>query len=171
MIKARRDLTFALLAGLSAAAASAAPLVITKTSQTVSDPVGNLLPKAIPGALIDYTISITNPVANGLTAVNGIYFSIVIPTKTKLCLADLGPLFSGPVAFTAGTSLLSYGFTALTSGTDGLDFSSDGGTTWTYQPIADSDGCDAAVTNVRVKMTGTQLAASTASIRFRVKLK
>ncbi|MEN9718978.1 MAG: hypothetical protein RIQ99_1856, partial [Pseudomonadota bacterium] len=45
--------------------------------------------------------------------------------------------------------------TSLTSTTDGLDFSSDAGTSWTYSPTADAQSGDAAITNVRVRPSGT----------------
>jgi hypothetical protein len=56
-----------------------------------------------------------------------------------------------------------------------LDFSNDGGATWTYTPSANADGCDPSVTSIRVKPQGT-MAANTGSgnpyfeIRFRVRV-
>ena len=41
--------------------AAGSPLTIVKTSAVVSDPQGNLLPKRVPGSLVDYTVTITNP--------------------------------------------------------------------------------------------------------------
>jgi uncharacterized repeat protein (TIGR01451 family) len=148
------------------------PLSIVKTSAVVSDPQGNLLPKRVPGAFVDYTATITNP--NGIfTTVNGVTFSDAIPANTSLRVADLGLLSSGPVAFSEGLvpSLLTFSFTSLGSSTDRVDFSNNNGSTWTYTPTADANGCDNAVTNVRVRLGGNQVAGSSFSIRFRVRVK
>ncbi len=148
------------------------PLGIVKTSAVVADPQGNLLPKRVPGAVVDYTTTISNP--NGIfTTVNGVTFSDAIPANTVLRVADLGLLNSGPVVFAEGLipSLLSYSFTSLGSTTDRLDFSNNNGATWTYTPVADANGYDSRVTNIRVRLGGNQVAGSTFSIRFRVRVK
>lgn len=153
--------------------AAMAPLTITKTSAVVSDPQNNLLPKRVPGAFVDYTATISNP--NGIfTTVNGVTFTDVIPANTSLRVADLGLLpGSGPMVFAEGIvpSLLTYSFTSLGSGTDRLDFSSDNGATWTYTPTADANGCDNRVTNIRVRLGGNQVAGSSFTLRFRVRVK
>ncbi|MEI9849929.1 MAG: hypothetical protein WDN24_02520 [Sphingomonas sp.] len=148
------------------------PLGIVKTSSVISDPQGNLLPKRVPGAVVDYTTTISNP--NGLfTPVNGVTFADAIPANTVLRVADLGLLNPGPVAFTEGLipSLLSYSFSSLGSTSDRLDFSRDNGATWTYTPVADANGYDSQVTNIRVRLGGNQIAGSSFSIRFRVRVK
>lgn len=150
---------------------AASPLTIVKTSSVVSDPQNNLLPKRVPGAFVDYTITITNP--NGaLTTVNGVTFADAIPANTALRVADLGLLpGSGPVVFADGLlppSLLTYSFISLGSTSDRLDFSCDNGATWTCTPVADANGTDARVTNIRVRLGGNQVAGSSFSIRFRV---
>ena len=153
---------------------AASPLTVVKTSAVVSDPQNELLPKRVPGSVIDYTTTITNP--NGaLTTVAGVTFSDAVPANTILSVADLGLLpGSGPVVFTDGLtppSLLTYSYTSLGSTADRLDFSSDNGATWTYTPVADADGYDSRVTNIRVRLSGNQVAGSSFSIRFRVKVR
>jgi uncharacterized repeat protein (TIGR01451 family) len=144
-----------------------ADLTIVKTSAVASDPQGNLLPKRVPGSLVDYTVTITNP--NGaLTTVNGVTFTDAIPANTVLSTADLGLLNSGPVDFGAGLSLLTYSFTSLGSTTDRLDFSCDNGSTWTCVP---NTTYDTRVTNIRVRLGGNQLTNTSFTIRFRVKVK
>lgn len=146
------------------------PLSIVKTSSVVSDPQGNLLPKRVPGAFVDYTTTISNP--NGvLTTVNGLTFIDAIPANTSLRVADIGLLIPGPVDAAVGLSLLTYSFTSLGSTTDRIDFSNDNGATWTYTPVADANGCDNLVTNIRVRLGGSQLAGSSLSLRFRVRVK
>ncbi|MEG3174606.1 hypothetical protein U1872_00070 [Sphingomonas sp. RB3P16] len=161
----------ALVATFVAAPLVAAPLTVSKTSQVISDPQADLAPKAVPGAAVDYTVTITNPVANGLATVNGMTFTDAIPANTKLRVADYGLLNSGPVAFTAGLSLLSYSFTSFTDDGDSLSFSADNGATWKYRPSPDAAGYDARVTNIRVVASGAQLSGTTFSIKFRVMVK
>ena len=152
---------------------AASPLTIVKTSAVVADPQGNLLPKRVPGAMVDYTSTIANP--NGaLTAVAGVTFSDAIPPNTALNVTSLGLPGSGPVVFTDGVlppSLLVYSYAGLASSSDRLDFSNDNGATWTYVPIADAGGCDSAVTNIRVRLGGSQSAGSSFSLRFRVRIR
>jgi len=150
-----------------------ADLTIVKSSAVVSDPQGNLLPKRVPGSVIDYTINVTNP-NSALTTVNGIAITDAIPANTDLRVADLGLLNSGPIVFTDGVlppSLLTYSFSSLGSGTDRLDFSRDNGATWTYTPVADANGYDSQVTNIRVRLGGNQAAGSSFSLRFRIRVR
>jgi hypothetical protein len=72
-------------------------------------------------------------------------------------VGDLGAPGSGPVTFVNGSpsSALTWTFTALNSLADDVDFSNDGGATWSYVPTADANGCDAAITTVRLRPKGT----------------
>ena len=153
------------------ATAFSAALLVTKSSAVVSDPQGNLLPKAVPGAEVDYTIAVANPAANALSAVNGVTFFDAIPPRTILKVTDYALLNPGPVAFTPGLSTLAYSFTGFGSDTDSLSFSADSGATWTYRPVPDANGYDARVTNIRVVATGAHLSGTSFSIRFRVKVR
>lgn len=164
------NLRILMLAPLMLLVAAWDPLTIVKTSSVVSDPQGNLLPKRVPGAFVDYTATITNP-NSVFTTVNGVVFTDAIPANTSLRVADMDILNPGPVAYTAGLSLLTFSFTSLASTTDRVDFSRDSGATWTYTPVADANGCDNLVTNIRVRMGGNQVAGSAFSLRFRVRVK
>ena len=146
-----------------------------KTSATLSDPVnGEASPKAIPGAMIEYTITATN---NGDSATDNNSIAIVdaIPASTALYVADIAGAGSGPAKFNNGAvvSGLSYNFSSLGSNTDNISFSNDGGASFNYTPVADADGVDANVTNIKVTPNG-QFSAKTAAgsptfqIRFRV---
>lgn len=163
----------ALLALLFSAPAFAAPLTVVKSLATVSDPLGEANPKAIPGAVLDYTVKITNPNAGLAT---GVVFSDAVPANTKLYVNDIN-LLGGPVVFSdaavlgIGGSGLTYTYTSLASKTDKIDFSNDRGATWTYVPVADADGCDAAVTNIRVSPSGSMNGNSYFSLRFRIQVK
>uniref|UniRef100_UPI0035CC1EF1 hypothetical protein n=1 Tax=uncultured Sphingomonas sp. TaxID=158754 RepID=UPI0035CC1EF1 len=158
------------LALMSATPAFAAALVVTKTSQVVSDPQGDVGPKAVPGAEVDYTISIQNP-NSVATTIAGVTFTDSIPANTKLRVTDYGLLNSGPVSFSSGLSLLTYAFTNFADDADSLSFSNDNGVTWKYRPVADATGCDANVNKIRVVAGGSQLFGTTFSIKFRVRVK
>ena len=155
-----------------AAPAAAAPLTLVKASSVVADGVN---PKAIPGALVDYTVVVTNPAANSLSAVGGVTVTDTLPVNVKLRVADLGASGSGPVEFADGNLLglgllnsgLSYGFVSLASASDSIDFSTDG-VTWSYVPVVDASGCDARVRAIRIRLAGNQVAGSGFRLRFRV---
>jgi hypothetical protein len=74
-----------------------------------------------------------------------------IPANTALFVNDIGGTPAGPVSFTQGTpsSTLTYAPPADVS------FSSDNGATWTYVPVAGTDGCDPLVTHLRLNPKGT----------------
>ena len=156
---------------------SAPSITLQKTSLTLSDPVnGASNPKAIPGALAEYSIKATN---SGLSATdnNSIFISDAIPANTALYVNDISGIGSGPVRFVDGTppSGLSYIFLGLGNTTDGLSFSNDGGATYVYVPSPDANGVDTNVTNIRISTLGQFLASGGAGdpsfrILFRVKI-
>ena len=132
-------------------------LLVAKTSQSVSDPVnGSTNPKSIPGATKLYTVRVTNQ-GGGAVDSNALVVLDPIPPNTRLYVADLGAPGSGPVSFVDGapSSALTWTFTALNSVTDDVDFSNDGGTTWTYVPTPGADGSDTAVNALRLRPKGT----------------
>jgi parallel beta-helix repeat protein len=131
-------------------------LQLAKSVQSFSDPVnGTTNPKSFPGATKLYVVTISNQGAGSVDS-NSVNVTDPIPANTKLFIGDLGAPGSGPVAFVNGSpsSALTWTFTALNNLTDDLDFSNDGGSTWTYVPVADAQGCDAAVTHIRMRPKG-----------------
>jgi uncharacterized repeat protein (TIGR01451 family) len=153
-------------------------LTHVKTSALVSDPVnGTVNPKRIPGALVDYTLLVTNT-GEGTVDDNGIAVIDAVPANTRLYLGDLGGAGSGPVAFVNGSpaSGLTWTYTSLASGTDDLDFSNNGGSTWTHVPTADPGGYDTSgTTHIRMRPKGTMAGASAGGnpsfqLRFRVRI-
>lgn len=142
-------------------------LAVSKTSLPVSDPVnGTASPKLIPGAVAEYAISATSPSAYTVTN-NTIVVIDATPADMELVVNTAG----GPAAFTAGSSGLTYTFTTLGSTTDRIDFSNNGGASWTYAPVANANGTDPAVTHVRLRPAGTMAASSTFSFRLRYRIK
>jgi hypothetical protein len=150
-------------------------LLVTKLVASVLDPVnGATNPKSIPGSTQRYTVRVTNQ-GSGAVDNNTVLITDKIPANTKMFVGNLGAPGSGPVAFVNGTpsSALTWTFTALNNTTDDLDFSSDGGTTWTYVPTADAEGCDAAVTDIRMRPKGTMPGGGNPNfeLQFRVLVK
>ncbi|MDH5633375.1 MAG: DUF11 domain-containing protein [Gammaproteobacteria bacterium] len=147
-------------------------LVVMKSVTTVTDPVNlSVNPKSIPGAVKLYQVDVTNT-GTGASDADSLVVADAIPVNTEMYVASLG---AGPVVFIDSGSTLAYTYTSLSSTTDSIDFSSNGGATWTYTPVADADGYDANVTNFRIRPTGSLPAAvgSTPafSLRFQVRLK
>jgi len=139
---------------------SAPSLMLLKSVQTISDPVNaGANPKAIPGAVMQYSIIATN--SGGGSADNDSTVIVdPVPANTLLYVDDIGGAGSGPVAFTQGatSSALSYSFVTLGDGGDDLSFSNDGGTLYDVTPTFDvTTGCDTTVpsiTNIRVNPKG-----------------
>jgi hypothetical protein len=152
-------------------------LQVTKLVSPVLDPVnGASNPKSIPGSTQLYTVRVTNQGA-GAVDNNTVLITDKVPANTKLFVGNLGAPGSGPVAFVNGTpsSALTWTFTALNNMADDLDFSSDGGATWVYVPTADAQGCDTAVTDIRMRPKGTMPGqgggSPTFDLQFRVIVK
>ncbi len=152
------------------------PLVAVKSLTTVEDPFnGTVNPKTIPGAYVEYAVEISNRLADRIDD-DSIVFVDAVPAGTTLFVGDL-PGGAGPVRFSHGAvrSRLNFTFGGLTAPTDDLDFSADGGATWTYGPTPDAFGCDAAVTHIRVT-PGGRMAPRTAAVppsfilEFRVRM-
>lgn len=141
-----------------------ANLVVTKTSALISDPInGAVNPKLIPGAVVEYAISVTNA---GNRAVDASTISIidVLPpgvthdTATPVTFTN-GPTASGLNAFNPTTM---------------VSFSSQpgGGAPFAYIPTA---GYDPNVRGLRVAPTGTMAAATATTqpsftLRFRARI-
>jgi hypothetical protein len=146
----------------------------TKTVAVLSDPFnGASNPRSIPGSLQQYAIGVSNT-GPGPVDANSIAIVDAVPANTRLYVLDIGAPGTGPVQFVDGapSSALNYSFIALASAADSLDFSNDGGTSWSYVPVPDADGFDAAVTHLRVRPGGT-MAANTGSgdPRFELRLR
>lgn len=149
------------------------PLTATKVSYIYSDPAnGPANPKAIPGAVVDYTMQIGNPNSLAIDA-NSVIVSDKTASSLKLCVVDIGAVGTGPVVFRDGSPSfgLTHTFYGLARTDDTLELSSDNGSTWGYVPSADVSGCDSAVTHFRVRPTGSFAAGSSFSIEARYQIK
>ena len=132
-------------------------LRVTKTVAPVSDPInGATNPKSIPGSVQLYNVRVTNQ-GSGPVDNDAVLIVDPVPVDTRMFVGNLGAPGSGPIAFVNGSpsSALTWTFTALNSLTDDVDFSNDSGATWTYVPVPDANGYDAAVTTLRLRPKGT----------------
>jgi uncharacterized repeat protein (TIGR01451 family) len=119
-----------------------AELVAVKTTNVISDPFnGGVNPKAIPGATVGYQVLVTN---NGTVAADNVEVIDSIPANS---------------AFLVGS------VTTVPAAT--VTYSNDGGATWGYGPVANANGSDPSVTDVRV-VFATVAGAATAQENFSV---
>jgi uncharacterized repeat protein (TIGR01451 family) len=139
---------------------SSAKLTITKSVLVLSDPTGDVTKHAIPGAVVQYTITIANA-SSATSAATNIAMTDPLPANTTWGTATVGTL--AVTAPGVGTS----------AGTIGLQFSCPDGTTTTASSTSGSHtavSCDFGQTTAStVTVSGVYLAANdTASIVYTV---
>lgn len=132
-----------------------ADLVVVQHTQVLNDPVnGTTNPKAIPGAVVLYTLDVSNTLAVPIDD-GSVVLTVPVPVGVSLMVGDLAGAGSGPVLFVDGTpgSDLVYDYRGLTNRRDDLQFSRNGNN-WNYRPRADALGLDTAVRFLRVAPGG-----------------
>lgn len=148
-------------------------LNVSKISSVLSDPVnGTTNPKAIPGATVEYLITVTNTGSEAADA-----DSVVVwddgPADAKMCLIARN---GGPVIFNdpGSNSGLTYDYGGagsvpgdLAVTTDDLEFSNNDGASFTYTPSDDGEGCDTAITDFRVRPSGAFSAGGNFTVTVR----
>lgn len=140
-----------------------APLItLTKSVSTEYDPYnGASNPKAIPGSVLEYTVTAVN---NGTAAAETIKITDSVPANTKLCVTTSGHCLAP--YFVNGTPSSGLVFSSN-------EYSSDNGSSYSTSASPDADGADASVTDLRVNLTGNFLPKTGATgpnfqVRFRV---
>jgi Surface adhesin CshA non-repetitive domain 2 len=138
-----------------------ANLTIVKSMTLVSDPVnGASNPKLIPGAIVDYDITVTNA-GTGPVDLSTVVINDPIPANLATFVG------ANAVTFINGTP------------SSGLSFTYPTNVTWTRTGglplVPDAAGYDSAVTNVRIAPTGVMPAATatgqpTFTVRFRARI-
>jgi len=129
-------------------------LLVTKTSAVVSDPVnGTTNPKMIPGAVVRYTVSVTN---TGRGAIDASTVVIADPLPTNVTLYAVAPV----VTFTDGTPASGLAFNPATNTT--YSSQANGGAPFTATLSPDANGYDANIRGLRIAPTGT-MAGTTAA--------
>ena len=155
------------------------PPTITKVATLISDPVNGVTnPKRIPGAIVEYTLLVSNP-GVAMTA-NSVLVVDALDASTALVVSDIGGAGSGPLAFTQGavSSALTYTYTNAASATDDLEYfnNTSGGARITVL-TPNANGCDAAIKRIEVNPKGTFADGTAAgtdpsfTLRFRVCIK
>ena len=143
-------------------------LGVTKVSTVISDPVnGTTNPKLIPGAVVQYVITVTNS-GPGTVDASSLVITDPIP-------ANVFPFVQGTaVTFADGTpaSGLSYAYPSNVSWTRTAGGTSGFGVT----PTPDANGFDSTITGIRIAPTGTMSAATLTSqpsfsISFRAQIR
>jgi uncharacterized repeat protein (TIGR01451 family) len=141
----------------------------------LSDPYnGGANPKRIPGAVVRYSVTLTNS-GIGSPDASSLVITDAVPANTQLCVSTTCTGGADAVEFVDGTptSSLSYTYASHVSYSN----QPGGGAPYTYTPTPDGNGYDAAVTGIRVAPSGTMAASSGApphpsfTVRFRVQVR
>ncbi len=158
-------------------------LTIAKRSRTVFDPSNQYNnPKAIPGAYVQYSLTVSNPSNLPVTA-DSVVLTDSIPQNTQLVVA---PVYAtqgatnarGPFQYNDGIdgtgvtgtpSGLTFTYVSTSDTTDSSSFSSDG-TTYGYAPTANGLSVDPAVRAVQFRMFGTMAPNSVFTVNFIVRI-
>jgi hypothetical protein len=125
-----------------------ATLVITKTSTVISDPVSSANPKAIPSAIIRYTITVQN---TGSLTVDANSIIVLDPLPAEFTLDASTP-------FTFSNGAIPSGLNAFNQGTM-VTYSSTGAAPYS-QPLG--SGYNPSIRGFRFAPTGTMAAATVA---------
>ncbi len=114
-------------------------LTVEKTLTVLSDG-GSGIPKAIPGAEVEYIIRVANTGADPIEA-DSIFVNDLLPAELRLVLAP-----GAPVTLVDGSpsSGLTLNFSTLSDPTDDVGFSNNGGSSF-ITPSVDSEGLDQTV--------------------------
>lgn len=146
-----------------------ASLLVSKIAQTITDPVnGGSNPKAIPGAIVQYTVGVSNQGLGPVDA-NSLVITDPLPPDTALFVDTSG---GDPIVFVDGpvSSGLTYNYA-----TD-VTFSNQvgGGPPYSYVPSPDAQGFDPAITGYRINPGGSMnptVGSSTPSFNVRLQVR
>lgn len=148
-------------------------LVIVTSTSTEWDPVsGSNKPKDLPGSRQTAVVTVTNPDASALDQ-NTVVVVLPVATNQAVTLGADGSGTSQQIVLTEGSpaSSLVLSYTGAASTSDDVDFSSDGGSSWTFLPTEGDDTSLRRVTTVRLRPRGTMAPNSSFSIGVPVKVR
>lgn len=141
------------------------------SSATTWDPLnGTSNPKSVPGSRQRSTAVATNP---DIVALDSNTVAVVLRTPAHASVAFDGDGTSSTfLKFTDGAtaSTLTTSYASPASTADDVDFSSDGGATWTYAPVSTDAASVAAINAMRVRLKGAMAAQSSFSVSAPYKL-
>jgi uncharacterized repeat protein (TIGR01451 family) len=132
-------------------------LRVQKTSYVISDGISGGNPKALPGAIVEYRITVLNEGTAPVDADSITVEDILQSTIAAFVSTGSGP----PVTFVDGPnpSGLTFNYASDVS----WSAQPGGSTPYTYTPVPDAAGFDENVTGIRIRPTGTMAAGSLAS--------
>jgi uncharacterized repeat protein (TIGR01451 family) len=140
-------------------------LTILKTSTVLSDPIPSAQPKRIPGAVVRYDITVTNS-GPGTVDANTLVITDPVPANTTMYVGG-----ASPVVFINGSPVSGLSYSYVTH----VKYSSVGESgPFTYTPVPDANGFDAAVRAVRIAPAGVMNATGggnpSFTIQFQVRI-
>lgn len=146
-------------------------LTVVKSSEVLTDTVnGSTNPKRIPGSVMRYLVNVSNS-GSGVVDASTLVITDPVPANTSLCVSTL---CSNPIVeFLDGSpaSGLSFNYASNVS----YSSTAGGGAPFSYTPVPDASGFDAAITGIRIAPTGTMAASGSGNpsftVRFRVRVK
>ncbi len=125
---------------------------VTKSAATVRDPInGAVLPKAIPGAWAQYTVTVVNRGPGSADSNSVIVVDTLPAAVTALCVTTACSGAATPIAFDDSASPVPTGLTFVY--TTHVTYSTDG-VAFTYVPVPDAAGFDTAITHLRIAPAG-----------------
>lgn len=147
---------------------------VTLATQVVSDPFNNSTnPKAIPGAVVEYTATLNNDNL-GSPDDNTFVYTAPIPAETALIVS--GSNIAGYNCDTAADLIHGSPSSGLSCPSGAITYSNDGGSSWTYTPSPDASGADAFITHMKISLNGRfsgslPSSPSSATVSYRVKIR
>lgn len=144
-----------------------APTISTVATTTWDDQNGTTNPKSIPGSKRRMTVTVGNP---DIAAQDNNVVAVVVATPPNTTVAlDGDGTTSAFATFAEGSpaSGLAFSYVSGTSTSDDVEFSSDGGTTWTFAPTA---GTQTSVTHVKLKTRNSMAAKSNFTVKLAYKV-
>lgn len=145
-------------------------LIVSKDAQTLTDPFnGGSNAKAIPGAIVEYTIDVSNQ-GPGPVDSSSLVITDPLPAETALFVDTT---VGDPIVFSQGpvASGLNYSYASDVTYSN----QAGGGAPYNYTPMPDGQGFDPAITGYRINPTGVMNGAvggnmPSFNIRFRVRV-
>jgi len=134
-------------------------LLVSKVAQTLSDPInGGSNPKAIPGAVVQYTLGVSNQGA-GAVDPGSMVITDPLPAGVALYVDTSG---GDPIVFANGTVASGLSWSYATD----VTFSNQpgGGPPYNYTPVPDVQGFDPAVTGYRINPSGSMNGATAGNV-------
>ncbi len=147
-------------------------LVISKTSQVVSDPYrGATNPLRVPGSIQLYTVLVRNT-GPGTVDSNTLVITDPIGTDSAIYVSTVS---GNPVVFTDGTAPNQSGLVYVYATSVTYSNQVGGGAPFNYTPVPDANGFDPNVRGIRIAPTGVMNAAAGATtpqftIQFRIRV-